>query len=204
MYNPALVSLSQLPSTILELAQPAWKGKVAISPTDSDFAPQVGAVIATDGTQGALQWLRGLKTNAALYQDEEATVAAVNRGQVAVGLINQYYWYRLQLEVGAQNVHSQLYFFPNQDVGGVENISGVAVLASSHQKANATRFVLPGVGEGAAASGLRRRLRVPGPRPGSPPTTSCRRSRVDPAVLSVTSLGNDQAAASLIQQAGLT
>ena len=51
-YDPALVPASQLPASILDLAQPQWKGKVAIAPTDSDFVPLVGAVIATYGHAG--------------------------------------------------------------------------------------------------------------------------------------------------------
>jgi len=34
-----------------------------------------------------------------------------------VGIINQYYWYRLRLELGAGNTHSQLYYYPNQNIG---------------------------------------------------------------------------------------
>src|SRR5207253_645626 len=108
VYNPALVPRSQLPHSILDLTQPRWKGKVALAPTDSDFPPVVGAVIARDGEDAAAEWLRGLKRNAETYQDEEAVVAAVNRGDVASGVINHYYWYRLRLEVGTNGLHSAL------------------------------------------------------------------------------------------------
>ncbi len=205
VYNPSRISASQLPSSVLDLAQPQWKGKVAISPTDSDFPPQVGAVIATYGQPAALSWLKGLKANSSLYQDEESTVAAVNRGQAAVGLINNYYWYRLQLEVGAKNMHSKLYFFPNRDVGGIENVSGAAVLASSHKKALADQFVsfLVSVkGQEILTSGDDFEYPArPGtaPNPVLPPL-----SHVNPAVINVVSLGDDQPAAKLIQQAGLT
>ena len=47
------VPRSQLPASILDLAQPQWKGKVAIAPIDSDFPPIVGAVIATHGEAAA-------------------------------------------------------------------------------------------------------------------------------------------------------
>jgi iron(III) transport system substrate-binding protein len=205
VYNPSRISASQLPASVLDLAQPQWKGKVAISPTDSDFPPQVGAVIATYGQQAALNWLKGLKANSSLYQDEESTVAAVNRGQAAVGLINNYYWYRLQLEVGANNMHSKLYFFPNRDVGGIENVSGAAVLASSHKKDLADQFVsflVSAQGQKILASGDD--FEYPArqgtaPNPVLPPL-----SQVNPAVINVVSLGDDQPAAKLIQQAGLT
>lgn len=204
-YNPSLLSASQLPTSVLDLARPKWKGKVAIAPTDSDFVPLVGAVIATNGKRAATTWLRGLKANAALYQDDESVVAAVNRGQAALGIINQYYWYRIRLEVGAGDMHSKLYFFPNRDVGGIENISGAAVLASSHHKTDADKFVSFLVSAKAqrilASSEDYEYPARPGiaPNPALPPL-----SAINPAVLSVVSLGNDLPAASLLQQVGLT
>ncbi len=204
-YNPSKISASQLPASVMDLAQPKWKGKVAIAPTDSDFVPLVGAVLATHGRSSTRSWLSGLKANAALYQDDEAVVAAVNGGQAAVGIINQYYWYRLRLEVGAPNMHSRLYFFPNRDVGGVENVSGAAVLASSPRKAAAERFVA------FLVSPTAQRILASGDdfeypaRPGIAPNPAMAPlSQVDPAVLSVVRLGDDLPAASLLQQVGLT
>ena len=63
--------------------------------------PSSARVIATLRQAGRAELARGLKANAATYADDEAVVAAVNRGQVACGMINQYYWYRLRLELGA-------------------------------------------------------------------------------------------------------
>ena len=141
VYNPSLVSRSQLPHSILDLARPSWKRKVAIAPIDSDFPPVVGAVIATKGANAAASWLAGLKRNADVYQDEEAVVAAVNRGDVAAGIINQYYWFRLQREVGKAGTHSALYYFPSGDPGSIVNVAGVAILASAHRSREAQRFV---------------------------------------------------------------
>jgi len=141
VYNPSLVDRSQLPHSILDLARPSWKRKVAIAPIDSDFPPVVGAVIATQGEDAAARWLAGLKRNADVYQTEESVVSAVNRGDVAVGIINQYYWFRLQREVGKTAMHSALYYFPSGDPGSIVNVSGVAVLASAHRSRDAQRFV---------------------------------------------------------------
>jgi iron(III) transport system substrate-binding protein len=203
-WNPSLISPSQLPAGLLDLAQPRWKGKVAIAPTDSDFVPLVGAVIATHGRQAALKWLDGLKTNAVVYPDIESVVAAVNRGQQAVGIINQYYWYRLRLEVGSGGMHSRLYFFPNRDVGGLQNIAGAAVLASSARKAEAERFL------SFLVSAQAQRILAAGDdfeypaRPGIAPSPQLPPlSALHPAVINVIRLGNDLAAAALIRQAGL-
>jgi len=204
-YNPSVISSSQLPASILDLAQPQWKGKVAIAPTDSDFVPLVGAVIATYGQSAALNWLRGLKSNATQDADIETVAAAVNKGQDAVGIINQYYWYRLRTELGDGGTHSQVYYFPNHNVGGLENISGAAVLASSAHRAAAEKFVsflVSAQAEKILAAGDTYEYPV---RAGVAPNPQLvPLSQVNPAILNVTSLGNDLAAAALLQQAGLT
>jgi len=204
-YAPSLIPSSQLPASILDLAKPQWKGKVAIAPTDSDFVPLVGAVIASYGQQAALDWLRGLKANSTQYADDESVVAAVNAGHDAVGIINQYYWYRLRTELGTGNTHSKVYYFPDHNIGGLENISGAAVLASSAHKTAAEKFVsflVSAQAEKILAAGDTYEYPV---RPGiasNPALTPL--SQVNPAILSVVSLGNDLPAASLLQQAGLT
>jgi iron(III) transport system substrate-binding protein len=204
-YDPARVSAaSQLPRSVLELGQPAWKGKIAVAPTDSDFPPVVGAIIATYGKAAAARWLSGLKRNAQNYQDEEAVVAAVNRGDVTAGLVNQYYWYRLELELGQNGIHSKLYYFPNHDPGSIENIAGAAVLASSKRSATAQRlvqFISGAAGQRILAGSYDFEYPArPGiaQNPALPPLRS-----LSVAALSPAALGTDQTAVQLIEQAGL-
>jgi iron(III) transport system substrate-binding protein len=204
-YNPSKISAAQLPASLLDLSQPEWKGKVGFAPTDSDFPPLVGGVIATKGTAAARRWLAGLKRNANFYSDDESVVNAVNRAFTSVGIVNAYYWYRLRLEVGAGGMHSKLYFFPNHDIGGLENISGAGVLASSHNKTDAEKFVA------FLASAHAQRILAAGntyeyptrpgiaPNPALPPL-----SRIKPSVVNVVRLGNDRAAALLLEEVELT
>ncbi len=203
-YDPSLIPASRLPKSLLELAEPGWKGKVALAPTDSDFVPLVGAVIATYGKQAAVNWLSGLKRNGSLYQSDESVVAAVNKGDVAVGIINHYYWYRLRLEVGASRMHSILYFFPNHNVGSLENISGAAVLKTSKHPQEAQEFVkflLSPTAQEILAHGYDFEYPLrPGIKP-NPQITPL--SKIAPAELSPTVLGNDQQASQLIQESGL-
>jgi iron(III) transport system substrate-binding protein len=204
VYNPTRVASSALPSSVLNLAQPKWKGKIAVAPIDSDFPPLVGAVIATYGKAEAARWLAGIRRNAHLYQDEEAVVAAVNRGDTGLGIANQYYWYRLRLEVGRSATHSALYYFPHHDVGSIENVSGAAVLASSQHQSEAQRFVRfmvsPAGQRIIAASDDFEYPARPGVLPNKvlPSLTA-----IAPATIGAAGLGNDQAASQLIQQAGL-
>jgi iron(III) transport system substrate-binding protein len=204
VHHDGSVSRSQLPPSLLDLAQPQWKGKVAIAPTDSDFPPLVAAVIATHGQAAARTWLAGLKRNARLYQDDEAIVAAVNRGDVATGVINQYYWYRLQLELGKEAMKSALYYFSPHDVGAVVNISGAAIIKSSSQQKNAERFVdflVSKAGQQIIAGSDDFEYPV---RPGTAPNGALPPlSSIGHTSLSVASLGNGGVAARLIRQAGL-
>lgn len=204
VYDPARIAPSQLPTSVLQFAQPQWKGRIAIAPTDSDFPPVVTAIVVTHGRSAAEHWLAGLKQNAQIYQDEESVVAAVNRGDVSAGLINQYYWYRLRLQVGADGIRSRLYYFPGRDPGSIENISGAAVLASSHNQPAAEafiKFLVSPAGQRIISSSYDyeypARPRI-APNPALPPLHS-----ISPATISPGALGTDQAAAALIQQAGL-
>jgi iron(III) transport system substrate-binding protein len=204
VYSPGQLPASELPSSILQLAQPHWKGKIAIAPTDSDFAPLVGAVIATYGKSTAASWLAGLKRNAQIYENDEAVVAAVNGGDVATGMINSYYWFRLRLEVGPGAMHSAVYYFPNHDVGSIESVSGAAMLASSHKPRRAQAFLQFLVSRPAQEILARGDDYEYPTRPGVGPNPALPSlATIAPASLSAVALGNDQQAAKLIQESGL-
>ncbi|MPU68446.1 ABC transporter substrate-binding protein, partial [Escherichia coli] len=79
VYNTAKLQPQQLPASLLDLAKPEWKGKVGVAPSDADFLPLVSAVLALHGEAATLQWLKGLKANAQVFDDDEGVTAAVNR-----------------------------------------------------------------------------------------------------------------------------
>ena len=204
VYDPARIARSELPKSILELAQPRWRGKVAIAPTDSDFPPLVGAVIARYGADRTAAWLRGLKRNAATYQDEEAVVAAVDRGNAAAGVINAYYWYRLRLEVGERGMHSALHYFPNHDVGSIVNVAGAAVLATSTHTKAAERFVAFIVGKaGQRIVAESDDFEYPARADVAANTALPPFARTPHATVPVAALGDGRTAARLIREAGL-
>jgi iron(III) transport system substrate-binding protein len=143
-YNPSLISASELPKTALAMADPQYKGKLAIAPGETDFQPIVTSMIRRYGTAATKTWLEGLKANAGTshtYPDNETIADEVNRGQVAFGLINQYYWYRLNAEVGASRDHSKIAYLAPHDPGYVLDVSGAAVLASSKHQSAAQQFL---------------------------------------------------------------
>ena len=143
VYNTKLLSSSQLPTSVLDLDNAKWSGKLGLAPSETDFQPIITSVVHSYGQAAALRWLEGLKKNAAshTYPDNETLVAAVNNGQVAIGIINHYYWYRLRYEIGSSSMHSRIAYFAPHDPGYVIDVSGAAVLQSSRHKAQAQRFV---------------------------------------------------------------
>jgi iron(III) transport system substrate-binding protein len=156
VYNTKKLKPAQLPKSVMDLASPAWKGKIGIAPAETDFQPIVTSVIKTYGTERALKWLQGVKKNAGShnYPDNESLSNVINRGQVELGLMNHYYWYRERDEVGASNTTSAIAFFRPRDSGYVIDVSGAAVLKSSGNKVAAEKlvaFLVGTTGEGILA-----------------------------------------------------
>ena len=82
IYNPSLIAQSQLPTSVMQMADPQFKGKFAVAAGETDFQPIVTSVIRTYGQAAALRWLDGIKSNAAshLVPDNETIADEVNRG----------------------------------------------------------------------------------------------------------------------------
>jgi iron(III) transport system substrate-binding protein len=141
VYNTAQLPEAQLPTSIMDLAKPAWKGRISFSPTGADFQAIVSAVLELKGEAATRQWLAGLKRNGTVYDGNNVVLEAVNSGESEAGVIYHYYWYRDQEESAENSDQSRLYFFGNQDPGAFVSVSGAGVLASSDDKADAQRFV---------------------------------------------------------------
>ncbi len=143
VYNTGLLKESDLPTSIMDLADPKWKGRLALAGNETDFQPVVASVAQTYGKEAALGWLEALKSNAAghSYPDNETVTSQVNNGQAAIGVVNQYYWYRLKAEVGSGDLHSAIASFAPHDPGYVLDISGAGVLKSSHHQQEGQRFL---------------------------------------------------------------
>jgi iron(III) transport system substrate-binding protein len=210
IYNPSLIARSQLPTSVLQLASPQYRGKLAFAAGETDFQPIVTSVIRTYGQAAALRWLDGIKANAAshIVPDNETIADEVNRGQVAFGVINQYYWYRLQAEIGASAMHSQITYFAPHDPGYVLDVSGAAVLKSSkHQEAaqEFLEFLVSKQGQEiiARAAGNEQSYEYPladGVTTSAPETPF---SQLQPNSITIADLGEGTAAIALLRQAGL-
>jgi iron(III) transport system substrate-binding protein len=206
IYNPSLIAESQLPTSILQLADPRYQGDLALAPGETDFQPIVTSVARTYGSAAALTWLEGLKANAGshIYPDDETIADEVNRGVVAFGVVNQYYWYRMGAELGASNVHSKIAYFAPQDPGYVLDVSGAAVLRSSTHQADAQKFLaflVSKQGEEIIAHSDSFEYPIASGVSTAQPETPL--GELQPNSITIPELGDGSAAVSLMQQAGL-
>jgi len=140
-YNPSLIQESQLPASMLDLANPEWQGKVGFPPGGADFQAIVGAVLELRGEDATRTWLQGLADGNEIYQGNGAVMQAVNEGKIPLGIIYHYYWYKDQAESGANSDNVQLHYFKNQDPGAFVSVSGAGVLASSKHPKEAQQLV---------------------------------------------------------------
>jgi iron(III) transport system substrate-binding protein len=143
IYNPRLITPADLPTSVMQMAEARYRGKIAIAPGETDFQPIVTSVARTYGDDAAVRWLEGVKANAGdhNYPDNETIASQVDRGSVAFGVVNQYYWYRMRAELGAGNVRSRIAYFAPADPGYVVDVSGVGIVRSSAHKPADQRFL---------------------------------------------------------------
>lgn len=110
----------------------AYRGKIGFAPTNASFHAFVTALRLDRGEEGARQWLEDFAAlDPQAYDNNIAVLDAVDEGQVALGLINHYYWYEQVAEEGADAVPSRLHFLASDDPGALINVAGVGVLAGS-------------------------------------------------------------------------
>ena len=85
-YNKNKLTAEQLPKSLLDLADPAWKGRWAASPSGADFQAIVSALLELKGEAATAAWLKAMKENAVAISrqqrgDEGASMPARSRAR---------------------------------------------------------------------------------------------------------------------------
>ncbi|UMZ12676.1 extracellular solute-binding protein [Pseudomonas sp. MPFS] len=138
-FNPKLIAEKDLPTSVLEFSQPQWQGKIGFVPTSGAFQEQAVAIIKLHGMDAAEEWLTGLRAFGKIYSNNMVALKAVENGEIAAVLANNYYWFALQRERG--QLESKLHYFTNGDAGGLITVSSAAVLKSSKHPKEAQQFL---------------------------------------------------------------
>ncbi len=143
VYNTNLVKPNQITS-ILDLADPQWKGKIGITNAGSVYLQTgVSVIRAIKGEGETERFLKGLKANAgnAVYGKNRQIVAAVAQGELAAGIVNHYYIYRHLAKHPDAPIALRLTDQSPQGMGVIMNASGIGVTAYSKNVDEAKRLV---------------------------------------------------------------
>lgn len=174
VYDPKEVPADEVPTTVAELTDPKWQGEVGVAPTNASFQAFVTAFRLSEGDEAAKQWLEDLKANdPQIYESNDLIMAAVNDGDIELGLVNHYYLYEYGNEIGQDNVTAKLNFLEAGDPGTLVNVAGVGTLTSASHADAATEFteyllspegqeyIVDAVGEYPLVDGVKQRAELP-------------------------------------------
>jgi iron(III) transport system substrate-binding protein len=146
-YSKDKVQPSQL-STYEALAAPQWKGKVCVRSSNNVYNQSLlGSMIESKGAAATEVWAKGLVQNFARPPQggDIDQIKAIAVGECEVGLVNHYYYLRMQEGKNPKNRELAAkvnLFFPNQgDRGTHINISGAGVVANAPHRAAAIEFL---------------------------------------------------------------
>lgn len=140
VYNPTAVDAAELPTSVFELANPEWRGRIGVAPGNSSFQDFVSAMRFQIGDEATMEWLRGIAANDAFtFANNAAIVAAVGRGEVDAGLVNHYYVYQALAE--NPNFEALNHHFAVDDIGSLVIVTGASMLASSDSEDEAIELI---------------------------------------------------------------
>ena len=137
VYNTKAVK--EPPKTIAELADPKWKGKIAVAnPLFGTTAAHVAAIAQTRGEDAALKLFAALRANDVRFVGGNSHVRdLVARGDCAAGLTDTD-----DVWIGKQRGDPIEMVFPDQDSGGTLLIpNSAALIQGASRAANAKRFL---------------------------------------------------------------
>lgn len=129
VYNKELFDPADLPTSVYELTEEKWLGRVAFAPTNGSFQDFFTLFRLSDGDDVALAWLTALHEGGApVYPNNVSIVQAVARGEVELGLVNHYY--NLRIKVEDPSTPSENHRFADGDPGGVTIATAIGATAS--------------------------------------------------------------------------
>ncbi|MCF6212318.1 MAG: extracellular solute-binding protein [Gammaproteobacteria bacterium] len=131
-------------NSIFDLADPALKGKLAITnSSNGSYIAGVTVYMLAAGEEKTRQWLEGIKVNTEgkVFNKHSKIVKAVARGKKQVGLVNHYYIYRHLANDPDAPIRIVLPDQGSKDIGVAWNVAGIAISKHSKQRTQAEKLV---------------------------------------------------------------
>jgi len=142
VYNSNAVSVDELPSSVFDLAESRYEGRVGVAATNPSFIDFVSALRELEGDSATEDFLAGLVANGVrdYGSSNDAVLAAVARGEVDFGLVNHYYNARAKVEDPEQPTENHL--FDAGDPGSVVLLTTAGLLTTGEDHRDAAERFL--------------------------------------------------------------
>ena len=141
VYNLDNVATDELPSSVFDLTDERFRGRVAIPATNGSFVDWFTVFRDQHGTEAATQWLDDMVANdARYYPNNRSIVEAAGRGEIDMGLVNHYYHYQVA-EASGDDHRAANWDFAGDDIGSLLIITAATVTASSENAEAAHEFI---------------------------------------------------------------
>ena len=136
-----LIADDDLPDSIFELTDERYRGQVAIPATNGSFVDWFTVFRDQFGTDVATQWLEDMVANDARpYANNRSIVDAVNRGEIAMGLVNHYYTYQEEAAASG-DFRAANHDLGAEDIGSLLVITAASVVASGDNPDGANTLI---------------------------------------------------------------
>lgn len=203
VYNSDLVS--EAPDTIDEVVAGDFAGgRIGYAPTNASWQSFVTGLRVLRGEDGARAWLEEFAAqDPVAYEGNSQVRDAVDAGEVQIGLINHYYLYELISEKGEGNVTARNQFMAPGDPGGLVNVAGAGILASSDQPELALALVDYLTGEKAQAHFAEQTWEYPLIEGAAAPEGLPSAESLDPPAIDLSDLASIAATQALLADVGL-
>ena len=141
VYSTELVGEDELPTSVKDLTDPRWKGKIGWPPGNASFRTMVTAMRQMWGEEETRQWLLDMQKNEpGVFPKNTPIVAAAGSGEVAIGLVNHYYLHRFIQESGDDFAARNL-FLKNGGPDSLVMVAGAGILDTGENRGNAELFM---------------------------------------------------------------
>jgi iron(III) transport system substrate-binding protein len=134
------VSDEEIPASIRDLADAAYRGRVGIAPTNGSFQLHVTALREVLGEEETRAWLEALVANEpVIFSNNSAIVQGIADGEADIGLVNNYYLPRFLAsdpEFPVEMAH-----FADDDIGNLLSVAAIGIPAASDSYGAAVQLV---------------------------------------------------------------
>ena len=141
LVHTASIDSSELPSSLEDLTDPKWKGKLGWAPTNSSFQTMITGMRALWGEDKTRAWLEAMLDNEPIiYPKNTPQVAGAAAEEISIGLVNHYYLHRFVAAEGTEFNAANLYL-SNGGPGSLVMVAGAGIVDTAENVDNAEKFL---------------------------------------------------------------